>query len=299
MRARRLAAVVLPPVGVAGLAIGIWYFVSYQVIDEGRQFLLPPPQDVVDRGFGNDRVLSDILHGLWETTKVSLYGLVIAIAGGILVAVVMVQARWLERMIFPYAVVLQTIPVLAIAPLIGIWWGFGLTSQVIVCVLIALFPIITNTLFGLSSVDRAHHDLFDLHGAGRLTRLWKLQLPAALPAVFTGFRIAAGLSVIGAIVGQFFFQQGQSKGLGELIILYQNRQETERLITAILFACALGLALFVVTTLVGARLTREWRPEVRRTRLQGARLVRVASAPAAVATLDDLDPVEVGQGGSA
>jgi NitT/TauT family transport system permease protein len=299
VRARRAAAVVLPPLGVAGLAVGIWYFISYQVIDDDRQFLLPPLQDVVERGFGNGRVLDDVLHGLWETTKVSLYGLAIAIVGGVLVAVVMVQARWLERMLFPWAVVLQTIPILAIAPLIGIWWGFGVKSQVIVCVLISLFPIITNSLFGLRSVDAGHHDLFDLHGAGRLTRLTKLQVPASLPAVFTGFRIAAGLSVIGAIVGEFFFQQGQSKGLGELIIQYQNRQETERLITALLFSCALGVVLFIVTTWVGGLLTREWRPEARRTRPSRVRVAPHLGPFTPVATLGDLDPFEVGQGGSA
>jgi NitT/TauT family transport system permease protein len=267
------------------------------VLDPDRRFLLPPPQAVLDRGFGNHRVLDDILHGVWETTKVSLVGLAIAIAGGILVAVVMIQARWLERMIFPYAVVLQTIPILAIAPLIGIWWGFGITSRVIVCVLISLFPIITNTLFGLRSVDPDQQDLFQLHGAGRLTLLTKLQFPASLPAVFTGFRIAAGLSVIGAIVGEFFFQQGASKGLGELIILYTDRQETERLITAILFSCALGLALFAVTTSIGSRLTREWRPEVRRTRATRVRVL--PASPTTIASLRDLGTTEVGQGGSA
>jgi NitT/TauT family transport system permease protein len=299
VRAKRIAAVVLPPLGVAGLAIGVWYFVTYQVIDPGRRFLLPPPQDVIHKGFGNDRVLHDILRGVWETTKVSLEGLAIAIAGGLLVAIVMVQARWLERMLFPWAVVLQTIPILAITPLIGIWWGFGVKSQVIVCVLIALFPIITNTLFGLRSVEPGQHDLFDLHGAGRLTRLAKLQLPASLPAVFTGFRISAGLSVIGAIVGEFFFQQGTSKGLGELMILYQNRTETERLITAILFACALGLALFIVVTWIGNRLTRDWRQEVRRTRPAGGRLVGVSGVTVATVSLDDLERIEAGQGGRA
>ena len=297
MRARRVAAVLLPPLGVAGLAIGVWYFITYQVLDPDRRFLLlPPPHEVADKGFGNSRVLGDILRGLWETGKVSLIGLAIAIAGGMLVAVVMIQARWLERMLFPWAVVLQTIPILAIVPLVGIWWGFQLKSRVIVCVLIALFPIITNTLFGLRSVEPGQHDLFDLHGAGRLTRLTKLQFPAAVPAVFTGFRISAGLSVIGAIVGEFFFQQGNSDGLGELIITYQDRQETERLITALLFACALGLVLFFVVTWIGNRLTREWRPEARRTR---PAIVRASLAGMTIGTLADLEHIEAGQGGRA
>ena len=109
---------------------------------------------------------------------------------------------------YPYAVVLQTIPILAIVPLIGFAFGFNFRSRVLVCVLIALFPIITNTLFGLLSVDHGQHDLFTLHGVGRWQRLWKLQFPAALPNIFTGLRISAGLSVIGAVVGDFFFVQG-------------------------------------------------------------------------------------------
>ena len=93
-------------------------------------------------------------------------------------------------------------------PLIGVLFGFDFSSRVLVCVIIALFPIVANTLFGLLSVDRSQHELFTLQGASRSTRLWKLQFPAALPAIFVGLRISAGLSVIGAIVGDFFFRQG-------------------------------------------------------------------------------------------
>src|SRR5205085_10957858 len=112
--------------------------------------------------------------------------------------ILMSQANWLERSIYPYGVVLQTIPRLALVPLFGFWFGFGFGSRVLVCVLIGLFPIIANTLFGLRSVDQGHLDLFALHRAGRLVRLVKLHLPAALPAIFTDLRISAGLSVIGA-----------------------------------------------------------------------------------------------------
>ena len=93
-------------------------------------------------------------------------------------------------------------------PVIGFAFGFNFRSRVLVCVLIALFPIITNTLFGLLSVDHGQHDLFTLHGAGRWKRLWKLQFPTAPPNIFTGLRISAGSSVIGAVVGDFFFVQG-------------------------------------------------------------------------------------------
>jgi NitT/TauT family transport system permease protein len=217
-------------------------------------------------GLGQWRTFHAILVGLRFTTYVCLLGFVIAAGLGVGFAVLMVQGRWVERMIFPYAVVLQTVPVLALVPLIGIWWGFGFRSRLVVCVLIAVFPIVTNTLFGLKSADAAQQDLFTLHGAGRWTRLWKLQLPGALPAIFTGFRISAGLAVIGAVVGEFFFQAGGTEGLGQLITTYQLRQETDRLITAIILACALGIAMFSVISWLGGRVTGKWSPVTRPTR---------------------------------
>jgi NitT/TauT family transport system permease protein len=121
----------------------------------------------------------------------------------------------------------------------------------------SLFPIITNTLFGLQSVAQEYHDLFTLHGAGRLSRLRRLQLPAAMPAVFTGFRISAGLSVIGAIVGDFFFRQGEP-GVGRLLDLYSQRLETEQLLTAIFFSSLLGLVVFWGVGWLGHRVVGAW-----------------------------------------
>lgn len=263
---KRVLAFVVPPLGVAAVAIAVWYYVARVVLDKDRQFLLPAPHEVLQKGFGQWRVLHDILDGLRFTAYVSLIGFAIATVLGMGVAILMVQGRWVERMIFPYAVVLQTIPVLAIVPLIGIWWGFGFRSRLVVCVIISVFPIVTNTLFGLKAAEPLQHDLFALHGASRWTKLWKLQLPAALPAIFTGFRISAGLAVIGAVVGEFFFQAGSSDGLGQLILTYQLRQETDRLITAIIVACALGIALFALLSWVGTRVTGKWSPVTRPTR---------------------------------
>ena len=127
----------------------------------------------------------------------------------------------------------------------------------LVGILIALFPIITNTLFGLQSVEPGLHDLFTLHDAGRSSRLWRLQFPASLPAVFTGLRTSAGLSVIGAIVGDFFFRQGQP-GIGRLIDVYAQRLETEQLFIAILFSSMLGLLVFFAFGFIGNRLVRNW-----------------------------------------
>ena len=132
----------------------------------------------------------------------------------------MSQSKLIERAVFPVLVALQAIPILVMVPLIAIWFDTKTTSRVIVCVIIAFFPIVLNTLFGLVSADAGLHDLLTLHHASRWTRLRKVMLPAALPAMFAGLRISAGLSVIGAIVGDFFFGRGE-RGLGQLIKQYR------------------------------------------------------------------------------
>jgi NitT/TauT family transport system permease protein len=156
----------------------------------------------------------------------------------------MSQGKWVETALFPYAVFLQCVPILALVPLIGFWFGFDLPARVIVCVMISLFPIVSNTLFGLQSVDPAQRELFRLQGASRWTVLTKLQLPAAAPAIFAGLRISAGLSVIGALVGDFFFQQG-TPGLGALINQYQQTVASAELFAAIVVASLFGVLVFL------------------------------------------------------
>ncbi len=218
---------------------------------------MPPPHEVLDVAFFNWDNLSRTLEGLLNSTKVAMVGLAIAIVLGMLFAIVMSQAKWLERSLFPYAVILQTIPILALVPLIGFWFEFNFRSRVIVCVLIALFPIINNTLFGLLSADQGQHDLFTLHKSSRFTRLWRLQLPGAMPAIFAGFRISAGLAVIGAIVGDFFFRQGEP-GIGVLIDNYRARIESEKLFGAIILSSLLGVVVFWIFGIIGNRVVGAW-----------------------------------------
>lgn len=251
-------AIVLPPLVLTVIVLGVWYFISYVVLIPRRRFLLRPPHEVLQRGFLDRDVFSDILDALWSSTKVALIGLAISIIVGMFVAVLMSQARVIERAVFPYMVVLQAIPILAIVPLIGFWFGYGLNARVIVCVIISIFPIIANTLFGLHSADAAMHDLFTLHRANRLTRLRKLMFPAALPAIFTGLRISAGLSVIGAIVGDFFFGQGDA-GIGQNLRKYANNLDGEELITAVIMASLLGVAIFLAVNFLERRVTGKWR----------------------------------------
>ena len=130
-------------------------------------------------------------------------------------------------------------------------------KMLVVCVLIALFPMIANTLFGIQSVDRTHHDLFTLQRASRWARLRKLELPAALPSIFTGLRTSSGLSVIGAIVGDMFFKQGEP-GIGTLLDVYRSRLQSEDLFAAIILASLFGVAVFAVFTLVARLAVGSW-----------------------------------------
>ena len=240
---RQLAGLALPPVVLGVCFLGAWYFVSYGLLDEKRRFLLAPLHQVLLVGFFDWDNFSRILKGLWWSSRVSFLGLFISIVIGCLLAMLMSQAKMVERALFPYLVMLQAIPILAMVPLVGFWWGYGQMSRVIVCVIISLFPIIVNTLFGMQSVDQKMHDMFTLHNVGRLTRLRKLMFPAGLAAMFAGFRISAGLSVVGAIVGDFFFGQGPA-GLGQLLRLYAHNVQGEELLATVFVSSALGIIVF-------------------------------------------------------
>ncbi|GAB3423938.1 ABC transporter permease [Flindersiella endophytica] len=252
-----------PMVGALAMATGLWYLVSYFVLSPDRQFMLPPPHQVVKTSLLDPAHLDPMLDALWLSVRVAIVGLLIAVVFGVVQAVVMVQASWLEKALYPYAVILQTVPILALVPLLGIWFGYGFSSRVVVCVIISLFPMISNTLFGLQSPTAAAHDLFTLNRATRWQRLLKLQLPAAVPAIFGGLRISAGLSVIGAIVGDTFFRQGLV-GIGGLLDIYTARLQTEDLFTAIGLASMFGVVFFTVFATLDRVVVGRWYGVVRR-----------------------------------
>ena len=237
--------------------IGVWYLFSQVIMSPERRFLVPPPHDVWNATIVDATQREELLGGLWVTTQVSLAGLGAAIVIGVTFALIMSSAKWLEASLYPYAVLLQVVPVLAIVPLIGLIFGFDFKSRVIVATMICLFPIITNTLFGLKSVDARMHDLFLLQDAPRWTVFRKLQLPAALPAMFTGFRISAGLAIIGAIVGDFFFRQGEP-GLGILLDRYRAQLRTDDLWGAIFYSAGLGILFFWAFGWLTRRMTGAW-----------------------------------------
>lgn len=252
---RRAITIVGPAVVLAGI-IGAWFLISYKALDPARRFLMPPPQEVISDGLLGPNI-NEMLQGLVQTALVAGLGLTLAFVVGLTWAVAMHQARWIEASLVPYAVVLQCVPILALVPLFGFWFGFGLQSRVLVCAIIALFPIVSNTLFGLKSVDRGYLDLFALRGASRWSRLRKLELPAATPAIFAGLRISAGLAVVGAIVSDFFFKQGEA-GIGVLIDNYRARLQSPQLFAAVLLASAFGVLVYAFFGWLTNRVVGAW-----------------------------------------
>lgn len=258
--------VLYPLLGFA-IFVGLWYLMHYWALEHlwGKpDFLVTEPHRVIKESFVDSANRSDLLKALQWTSIVALIGLALAIVLGMAIAVLMAQSRAVELMAWPYLVALQAIPILAITPVIGNIFGFGLNARVLVCVIIALFPIVSNTLFGLLSADRGQHDLFTLQGAGRWTRLWKLQMPAAMPAIFAGFRIAAGLSVIGAVVGELFFKQGD-KGIGILMDTYRSRLNNPLMYGCLILAAALGIAVFMIFGWLGNLAVGRWHESTRKT----------------------------------
>jgi NitT/TauT family transport system permease protein len=256
-RAQRIAGAVIPPLVLVAALVGVWYFISYRVLDARRRFLLRPLHEVVDVGFRDAANRNEIVRALWSSIKVAALGLSISIVVGVLIATLMSQSKLIERAMFPVLVAIQAVPILALTPLIGFWFDTGQTSRVIVCVIISFFPIVLNTLFGLVSAESGLHELLTLHHASRWTRLRTLMFPAALPALFAGLRISAGLSVIGAIVGDFFFGKGDV-GIGQRIRQYHNDLAGEQLLAAIILSSLLGIAVFLGFGAIQALAVGKW-----------------------------------------
>jgi NitT/TauT family transport system permease protein len=254
----------IPPLVTFAIFIGIWYLYSWSRFDNAaqRRNALPYPHTVITDGFlplwDESNGLRPILGYMWPTVKVTLIGLAISIVLGVSIAVVMNLSKGMERALFPYAVILQTVPILAITPLLTQLFGDEIGVRLVVVVLIAIFPVITNTLFGLQSTDRLHHDLFTLNHVSRWTRLRKLELPSALPAMMAGIRIASGGAVIGAIVADFFFNQGE-KGIGYYIRNRQQRAANRpEMFAGTITASMFGVVMFLIVGAITARAIRNW-----------------------------------------
>jgi NitT/TauT family transport system permease protein len=216
-----------------------------------KAFLVPPPSAVFRTMI---RDWPELFAALAKTSFGALTGFTLSAFGGIAIAVFLSSSRAIQRAFYPYAVFFQTVPIIAIAPLLVIWFGYGMRTVVASAFIVSIFPVIANTLNGILSTDPALRDLFRLYGASPLATLWKLRFPAALPQILTGLRIAGGLAVIGAIVGEFIGGQG----LGSVVDVARTQQRTDKVFAAVLLASLLGLALFGFINILSRVALRRW-----------------------------------------
>ena len=244
------AAVVL---GVAVLAL--WEFCVRWF--DVPPFVLPAPSAIAAAFLDN---FASLMASLWTTLRVTLEAFALAIAGGVALAVVFSQSKTAENALYPYAVVLQVTPVVAIAPLILIWVGFDRINLalVIIAFIVAFFPILSNTTLGLRSTDRDLIDLFRLYGASRWQILTRLQLPSALPFLLGAMKISGGLALIGAVVAEFVAGSGSASGLAWRIVEAGNRLEIAKMFAALGLLATLGIAVFSALSLMEWALLHRW-----------------------------------------
>jgi len=244
-----------PPLATLVVIVTAWEL-AVRVLDVPR-FLVPPPSAVVSA------LLADfaMLAGSTVTTaRGALFGFFLSSVVGTGSGLVLSLSKTLERGLYPYALFLQTVPLVAVAPLLVLWFGPGLRAVAVSAFIVSVFPIIANTLSKLRGVDPRLKDLFHLYGATRFDTLFKLDLPFALPSIATGLRIASGLAVIGAIVGEFVagFAEGRA-GLGITVLAAYRQLRTDLLFAAVMLASLLGLALFAAVSVASALVLRRFR----------------------------------------
>ena len=226
-------------------------------------FILPAPSLILAALVDN---FTALMAALWVTVKVTLLAFVWAVATAVSLAIVFTRARLIEMALYPYVITLQVTPVVAIAPLILIWVGFDNVSRALVIIawIVAFFPMLTNTVQGLRSVDPQLHDLMTLSGASWWQRLIYLELPAALPAMLTGAKISGGLALIGAVVAEFVAGSGTSTGLAWRIIEAGNRLEIATMFASLALLSALGIFLFYLLSFCEWLLLHRWHESFRR-----------------------------------
>jgi ABC-type nitrate/sulfonate/bicarbonate transport system permease component len=226
-----------PPLLFLVLALGAWELaVDWLGI---ARWLLPAPSAIAQRFVRT--------QDLWYHTGLTLMeagaGFAISAVLGIALAAGIANSRWLERGLFPYVIVSNAIPIIAVVPLLNIWLGFGVAVKVVIAAIITFFPIVTNATRGLKSADPRILDLMHSVNATRRQIFLKVQLPSALPFIFAGFKIAASLSLVGAVVGEFY---GADRGLGYLVITAATQLRTDLLFVAIFVLAAIGIVTFSV-----------------------------------------------------
>ncbi|MGV0742460.1 ABC transporter permease [Mycolicibacterium sp. XJ870] len=244
----------LPPMGAFVLAIALWQLII--VVFDIPSYMLPSPWALLET-LWEER--TTIWQPTWVTVQESYLAFLVATVAGVAIALVMARWNITERGFYPYLIVLQTIPIVAIAPLFVVWIGPGQITNMLVGAMIALFPVAANTLHGLKSVDRNLVQLYSMAGAPPRVTMFSLRLPGASPSILTGMRIAAGSSVIGAIVGEFVAGVGGGEGgLGYIITQSAVQLRTPQLFVAVVMASVVSLVLFGFVVVLERLLLSRW-----------------------------------------
>ena len=242
------------PVIVLAVMLGVWEAIVYA--NQIPHYILPAPSRVFSTLWQDWAIL---FEALLVTAQITLMALAVAVIGGVGLAVLFTQSRWIEMSFYPYAVILQVTPIVAIAPLIAIYVD-SLTAQLLLCAwLVAFFPILSNTTLGLNSADHNLRDLFRIYGATRWQKLRYLQLPSALPYFLGGLRIAGGLSLIGAVVAEFVIGTGgRGTGLAFRILEAGYRLNIPRMFAALILIAVTGVIIFAGLSFLSHMLLRKW-----------------------------------------
>jgi NitT/TauT family transport system permease protein len=232
-----------------------WHFYVKQ--SHISAFILPSPLQVAN---GVVQLLQDSstwLH-IWVTIEQTIFGFVLACVFGVSLGVVVGKTPWLEQTLNPFIIASQVVPKVALVPLFIVWFGFGGTSKIIIAAVLAFFPVFTNTVLGVKSIDIGHRDVMTSLNASAWARFVRLELPSASPYILTGMEVGIVLAVIGCVVAQFL---GGNDGLGYLLVAKMNAYQTDLLFAVIILLTAIG---FVFYLLIGAlrRLVIPWHDSV-------------------------------------
>jgi NitT/TauT family transport system permease protein len=257
---KQRAITVLNALAVFAALLLLWQIVLW--VFHVPPYMLPPPWAVAKAVRTR---LPSLLTSLGITAEESAGGLVASIAVGVIVALIFAQSRWVRKMFYPYTILLQTVPIIAISPLIINWMKPGQPAVILIAFIISLAPIIANTTQGLISVDENLVHLFLMHNASRRQLLFKLRLPHAVPSLFVGIRIASGIAVIGAITGELY--AGSSRvgqgGLGYSILYASSQLQTDYLFALVFAATVLGFSFFFIVMFLEWYFLHRWHESAR------------------------------------
>jgi NitT/TauT family transport system permease protein len=227
---------------ILGLAIVFGTWEAWVRLRHVKPYLVPAPSRVIERLYGDPWLF--IQEGL-KTLEGAMLGFAVGAAVALLLAMIMAQSRLLERSIFPLAILVKVTPIVAIAPLLTIWFGFGLMPKVFIAALIVFFPIMVNALVGFRSVNPNALALLESLAASRTEVFLRLRLPSSLPYLFAAFRVSIPLAVIGSVVAEWF---SGDRGLGSVIYIANNNLDMATAFAGIFMLALIGVALFVAMT---------------------------------------------------